>query len=74
MAYRRVESVFVPQQGFLRTLPIHQADERLTERFDSLPRRILLWDEYPAHPLRKDYPVAGRGERENYRIVPRDSA
>ena len=37
-------------------------------------RRILLWEDYPAHPLRKDYPVTGRGERESYRIVDRDSA
>ena len=27
-------------------------------------RRILLWREYPGHPLRKDYPLRGRGERE----------
>ena len=37
-------------------------------------RRILLWESYPAHPLRKDYPLRGRGERENYRTVERDSA
>ena len=22
-------------------------------------RRILMWDEYPYHPLRKDFPLAG---------------
>lgn len=27
-----------------------------------------------AHPLRKDYPVRGRGEREQYRVVDRTSA
>ena len=37
-------------------------------------RRILTWESYPAHPLRKDYPVKGRGEREDYRVVDRDSA
>ncbi len=45
-------------------------------RFRNHPdlRRILTWEEYPAHPLRKDYPVRGRGERETYRIVDRTSA
>jgi NADH-quinone oxidoreductase subunit C len=36
-------------------------------------RRILTWEDYPAHPLRKDYPVRGRGEREQYAIVDRSS-
>ncbi|BAM03881.1 NADH-quinone oxidoreductase subunit C [Phycisphaera mikurensis] len=42
-------------------------------RFDRHPdlRRILLWEAYPTHPLRKDYPVRGQGEREDYRIVQR---
>lgn len=45
-------------------------------RFDAHPdlRRILLWEAYPAHPLRKDYPLRGRGERETYRVIERDSA
>jgi len=44
--------------------------------FDDHPdhRRILTWEKYPAHPLRKDYPVKGRGEREDYRVIERDSA
>ena len=45
-------------------------------RFDNHPdlRRILLWEKYPAHPLRKDYPLTGRGERESYRVIDRESA
>lgn len=37
-------------------------------------RRILTWEEYPAHPLRKDYPVRGRGEREHFRVISRTDA
>lgn len=37
-------------------------------------RRILLWESYPAHPLRKDYPLRGRGERETYKVVDRTDA
>lgn len=33
-------------------------------RFENHPdlRRILMWDEYPYHPLRKDFPLAGHEE------------
>jgi NADH-quinone oxidoreductase subunit C len=43
-------------------------------RFDGHPdpRRILTWEQYPAHPLRKDYPLRGQGERENYEVVTND--
>jgi NADH-quinone oxidoreductase subunit C len=36
-------------------------------------RRILLPDEYTAHPLRKDYPLQGRGERHNFPVISRAS-
>lgn len=34
-------------------------------------RRILMPDEFTAFPLRKDYPLKGRGERHNFPIVTR---
>lgn len=37
-------------------------------------RRIMTWEGFGAHPLRKDYPLRGLGERENYERVERDSA
>ena len=45
-------------------------------RFEGHPdlRRIVTWDGFDAHPLRKDYPLRGRGERESYQRVERDSA
>lgn len=36
-------------------------------------RRILLWKDFPAFPLRKDYPLRGRGEREMYNTLNRES-
>jgi len=37
-------------------------------------RRIMTWEGFGSHPLRKDYPVQGRGERENYPVYDRTSA
>ncbi|MBI1851658.1 MAG: NADH-quinone oxidoreductase subunit C [Planctomycetes bacterium] len=39
-------------------------------------RRILLPDDFADHPLRRDYPLRGKGERENFPVLgkprPRD--
>ena len=32
-------------------------------------RRLLMPDDYQGHPLCKDYPLKGRGERESFKIV-----
>ncbi len=42
-------------------------------RFDGHPdlRRILLPEEFAAFPLRKDYPLQGRGERHNFPVIER---
>jgi NADH-quinone oxidoreductase subunit C len=34
-------------------------------------RRIVLPEEFTAHPLRKDYPLQGRGERHNFAVIRR---
>ena len=42
-------------------------------RFTGHPdlRRIVLPEEFAAHPLRKDYPLQGRGERHNLPVITR---
>jgi len=37
-------------------------------------RRILLPPEFASFPLRKDYPLQGRGERHNFPVLTRESA
>lgn len=42
-------------------------------RFTGHPdlRRIVLPEPFVAHPLRKDYPLQGRGERHNFPVITR---
>ena len=42
-------------------------------RFDGHPNllRILMPQEFAAYPLRKDYPLRGRGERHNFPVITR---
>ena len=37
----------------------------------NLKRKILMPDEFTAFPLRKDYPLRGRGERHNFPVITR---
>lgn len=42
-------------------------------RFEGHPdlRRIVLPEQFTAHPLRKDYPLQGRGERHHFPVIHR---
>lgn len=37
-------------------------------------RRILMPDEFTSYPLRKDYPIKGRGERHNFPVITRSES
>ena len=43
-------------------------------RFTGHPdlRRLVMPEEFTAHPLRKDYPLQGRGERHNFPVITRE--
>jgi NADH-quinone oxidoreductase subunit C len=80
---RLVVKVFVndPDPSLPSAVPLWQGANWLERevydmfgiRFEGHPdlRRILLPDEFTAFPLRKDYPLRGRGERHNFSVVTR---
>ena len=37
-------------------------------------RRLVMPEEFTAHPLRKDYPLQGRGERHNFPVITRQES
>lgn len=37
-------------------------------------RRLVMPEEFSAHPLRKDYPLQGRGERHNFPVITRENS
>jgi len=67
--------------GLIYLLASTSSNQRLTVRVfvdDPEPtghpdlRRLVMPEEFTAHPLRKDYPLQGRGERHNFPVITRD--
>ena len=76
--------VFVddPDPSVRSVVPLWQAADWLERevwdlfgiQFEGHPdlRRLVMPEEFTAHPLRKDYPLQGRGERHNFPVITRD--
>ena len=45
-------------------------------KFEGHPdlRRLVTWEGFEAHPLRKDYPLQGRGERDSLFVLKREES
>jgi NADH-quinone oxidoreductase subunit C len=71
LAHLRIKTSVGEEKGSLPTVSTvwatadwHEREifDMMGIRFDGHPdlRRILMWDGYPHHPLRKDFPLAGK--------------
>ncbi len=56
------------------TWPEREAYDMYGIKFKGHPnlKRLLMWDEFPAYPLRKDYPLEGQGEERHLTYTTRE--